>query len=91
MADIHKMLVASSGEESKFIIRGLQGKLRIGMAESTVQVWGGGRRDTRRIGIGRIDLTARIDWTGRIDWTARIDWTERIDLTGRIGTGRIDI
>ena len=44
MADIHKMLVASSGEESKFIIRGLQGKLRIGMAESTVQVRGGEKR-----------------------------------------------
>ena len=36
--EIKKILVRATGQESKFIIRGLQGKLRIGLARSSVIV-----------------------------------------------------
>ena len=36
--EIKKILVRASGQECKFIIRGLQGKLRIGLARSSVIV-----------------------------------------------------
>ncbi len=38
MSRIKGMLVACSGVEAKFLVRGLQGKLRIGLAERTVVV-----------------------------------------------------
>ena len=36
MGVIKRLMVAARGEEIKFIIRGLQGKLRVGLAEQSV-------------------------------------------------------
>ena len=35
---IKGLLVRAQGQEAKFVIRGLQGKLRIGLAQSTVLI-----------------------------------------------------
>ncbi|KAF3933220.1 hypothetical protein ABW20_dc0108547 [Dactylellina cionopaga] len=36
VAEIKKLLAACQGEEAKFLVRGLEGKLRLGLAEATI-------------------------------------------------------
>lgn len=38
VAIINKLLAASEGEEAKFIVRSLSGKMRLGLAEKTVVI-----------------------------------------------------